>query len=613
MSASVCLVAMPWQSLELPSLPLGLLQVAATAAGHPAPATYYGSLRWAEFLMAATKGEIGVAEYSDVAENGLLDGLGDWVFAGVLNRDPDFGVTALHEYAGRHKIAIDVITRMREYATEFVEQAAAEILDYHPTLVGFTSTFMQNVPSLAVAQKIKELAPDVAVVLGGGNCDGPMGAALHRNFSFLDFVARGEGERSFPALLTALAEGGDLAAIQGLCWREPGGAQRCNKQAEFLSPTVVPTPDFDDWFERLEGSPVEEYIEPKLVLETSRGCWWGEKHHCTFCGLNGTLMNFRAKSADMVISEIESLVRRHKVLDIITTDNIVDNNYFKDVFPRVSQLGWDLRLHYEVKANLRSTDILALRDAGVVHVQPGIESLVTRILKIMDKGTSAIQNVRALRDCESAGLTVSWSWLYGFPGERAADYQPALAQLPALVHLQPPSGAARIVLERFSPYFENPSRGFTKRTTASAYRHVYALPEAELFDQVYFFDTNPAGLDEVAAASLHAAVGTWYESYSASSLSYTHCDNLLVIDDRRSGWPAMEYEVGDPMLKSAYLDIENGRTLPAVMRKLSDHGFSPRESNLRRWLADLASQGLVFEEEGRWLTLATTFYPIKML
>jgi ribosomal peptide maturation radical SAM protein 1 len=612
MSRSVCLVAMPWQSLELPSLPLGLLRAVAVEAGHPVPLTYHGSLRWAEFLIDATDGEFGVAEYSDVAENGLLDGLGDWVFTGVLHSDPEFGMATLQEYSARHGIDIAVITRMREYAADFATMAAAEILDLNPSIIGFTSTFMQNVPSLALAKEIKRLAPDVAIIMGGGNCDGPMGAALHRNYKFLDFVARGEGERVFPMLLSALAEGSDLAAIPGLCWRDTDGAHRCNPQVRFVNPTAVPVPDFDDWFERLEESPIEQRVEPKLVLETSRGCWWGEKHQCTFCGLNGSLMDFRAKSADAVLSEIDSLVRRYKVLDIITTDNIADNTYFRDVFPRISELGWDLRLHYEVKANLRSTDVIALRDAGVVHVQPGIESLISRVLKIMDKGTSAIQNIRTLRDCESAGLTVSWSWLYGFPGELPEDYEPALRQVPALVHLQPPSGAARIMLERFSPYFEDTEGAFAERTTGSAYRHVYALPEEELRDMVYFFDTTQAGLNEESAIPLHQAVSSWSENYLQSSLVYSDTGDSIRIDDHRIGWSASHYDIADPMLRSAYLMLEQGKTIAAVTRTLSGQGFEPQESGLRTWLAELAKRGLVFEENGRWITLPTASCPIKM-
>jgi len=49
-----------------------------------------------------------------------------------------------------------------------------------------------------------------------------------------------------------------------------------------------------------------------LPYEGSRGCWWGEKHHCTFCGINGQGMEFRARSADRVIADLRTLVQRHR-------------------------------------------------------------------------------------------------------------------------------------------------------------------------------------------------------------------------------------------------------------------------------------------------------------
>ncbi|WP_091461536.1 hypothetical protein [Micromonospora inyonensis] len=128
-------------------------------------------------------------------------------------------------------------------------------------------------------------------------------------------------------------------------------------------------------------------------------------------------------------------------------DNIIANSFFTTVLHRLAELDWDLRLHYEVKSNLKPAEIDIFRAARVSHVQPGIESLVSPALKIMDKGVAGTRNVRTLRDCEAAGLTVTWNWLYGFfPEERAEDYEPVLRQIPALMHVQHPAGASRILL-----------------------------------------------------------------------------------------------------------------------------------------------------------------------
>src|SRR5262249_6197562 len=153
-----------------------------------------------------------------------------------------------------------------------------------------------------------------------------------------------------------------------------------------LLPTEIVSPDYDGYFERLESSTARDWVEPKLVVEGSRGCWWGEKHHCTFCGLNGSFMEFRSKSPMAFYHEIIRLVGRHQVLDMYVVDNILDMKYLSSLLPKLQESGYDLRLQYEIKSNLRRDQLATLYDAGLVNVQPGIESLSNRVLKIMDKG-----------------------------------------------------------------------------------------------------------------------------------------------------------------------------------------------------------------------------------
>lgn len=612
MPRSTCLTAMPWQAIESPSLPLGLLQASCLQAGLPRPRAYHGGMRWAEYMMAASDGAIGPADYVDIAENGMFHGLGDWVFTGVLHDDPDFGVETLARYETAHRIDAGLARRMRPYAAEFVELAAAEILDGEPDVVGFSTTFMQNVPSLAVARRIKQLAPRTAIVFGGGNCDGAMGEALHRFYPFVDFVVRGEGEEALPLLLRALDGDGELADVPGLCWRD-GRTQVVNGTRRHpLPPGRIPMPDFDDWFDYMAQSPVRAHVEPKLIVENARGCWWGEVHHCTFCGLNGSSMMFRSKSPAQVIEQLTHLVSRHQVLDVITVDNIIDNNYFRTVLPKIAELDWDLRVHYEVKSNLRPEDIAALRDAGVAHVQPGIESLVTPVLKLMDKGVTGVRNVRTLRDCESAHLSVSWNWLYGFPGEEIGDYTAVLRQLPALSHLQPPSGAARILLERFSPHFNRPELGFPERSSADLYNHVYRLTEEQKAELVFLFDTPDSGLSDEQAAPLEELVATWRKLYTDSELQREQLDGAILLQDRRANWPHEDLVIEDPVLVAAYHELEHGRTLPALSRRLAEAGHRIDDERLRSWAAGLVERGLAFTEQGSYLALATTATPVKV-
>ncbi|WKX73915.1 RiPP maturation radical SAM C-methyltransferase [Streptomyces sp. XD-27] len=611
----VHLVAMPWQAMDMPSLQVGLVRgLLGRARPDDDVSEYHGSIHWAEHLLHRTDGLLRPADYVTVGSESIFDGLGDWVFSGALYDDPDWGVQRLKEYAAKHGIAIDTALAMRPYAAEFIALAADEILAAGPDLVGLTTTFMQNVPSLALARELKRRRPELVIVFGGSNCDGPMGHALHRNHRFVDHVVRGEAERAFPALLTHLDQGTAPVDVPGLCWWD-GDRSRANEETkQIVPPAEIPMPNYDAWQAVMDASPLAEFLEPKLVVEGARGCWWGEKHHCTFCGLNGSFMTFRAKSGQQLWAEIEHLVRRHRILDVITVDNIIDMAYFKDFLPLAAASDWDLRMHYEVKSNLSSDQIALLARARVAHVQPGIESLNSRVLDLMDKGVSGARNVRTLRDCETHGLTCTWNYLYGFPGESAADYLPVIDQMPALVHLQPPGDATRIALERFSPNFTDPRMGFTERRPAEMYQHVYQLPEEELTDLVYLFDTTFTGIDAEVEQQLLQALDVWKAHHHVSRLLVEEepdADNVLLVHDRRHGWPRRTHRLAG-WEADALRHLDHGRTVPALHRLLAENGHELSASEVEQWVLRCRDRGLLFQDDRTYLALPTWGAPIRI-
>ena len=105
-------------------------------------------------------------------------------------------------------------------APQFLTWAMTAIDWGQYTLVGFTSTFDQNVASLTMAKLIKDLYPDVTIVFGGANYDGEMGLEYFRAFPFIDHVVVGEGEVALSCVgrsdvgekIGAVSKGGDVPA-----------------------------------------------------------------------------------------------------------------------------------------------------------------------------------------------------------------------------------------------------------------------------------------------------------------------------------------------------------------------------------------------------------------
>jgi ribosomal peptide maturation radical SAM protein 1 len=571
----IILVNMPWAALEVPSLALGALRrTAADAAPGARLEVRYANLEFADWAVSHLP--FTIADYDHVAQETYFLGAGDWVFSSALHDDPTWREREFRQLRGMVLSAerMTQLVALHRLAPRFVTELAGSIVSAGPDVVGFTSTFQQNVAALAAARQIKRLAPQVVTVFGGANCDGRQGEALHRGFPFVDLVCRGEGERVFAELLTVLADRGGTtdpapryAAVAGLCWRTAEGDPVVNPLPRApLPPDEIGVPDYDDFFAQLAASKVGADVEPKLVVEGARGCWWGARHHCTFCGLNGSSMAFRSKPPDRFYREVLDLVERHRVLDVFVVDNILDMGYLTSCLPKLADAGYDLRLQFEIKSNLRYDQLAVLRQAGASTVQPGIENFSSRVLELMRKGVHGCHNARILRDAEALGLSVAWNYLYGFPGETDRDYTDILDQLPALHHLPPPLSSGRVVIERFSPYFDDLSLGFPDPRPDPQYAVTYALPPDLLHGLAYLFRAALRGIGARTADRVDAAVADWRRHYPRSRLSFVDHGDSVTLVSRRPGFDWSVHRLVEPAEVTLFRALDQPRTATSLRR-----------------------------------------------
>jgi ribosomal peptide maturation radical SAM protein 1 len=598
---------MPWASVNKPSLALGILREATVAKLPEADIkVVYGNLEYVDWLL--DRRDFDLVDYDYYSVTSYFQGCGDWIFSSALYDDPGWRIDEFERYMGErtNPERIAQAVSLHKIAPDFIASFAGQIAALEPDVVGFTTAFQQNTAALATAREVKRLCPGAVMVFGGANCDGEQGETLHRNFPFVDFVVRGEGDVSFPELVQRIGDDQEYGAIPGLCWRRDGATVANAMARAPLPPAAMVAPVFDEYFERFALSKARVWSEPRLVLESARGCWWGEKHHCTFCGLNGSFMQFRSKSPDTFVAELLASVERHKVLEISVVDNILDMSYLSSVLPAITRAGYDLRIHYEIKANMKRDKLRVLRAAGISHVQPGIENLSSRVLKLMDKGVTGCLNVRLLRDAESLGIQSAWNYLFGFPAETDEDYYRVIEQFPALHHLVPPESVGDLMIERFSPYFNRPELGFGKLSAASSYRVIYDLPEQELYGLCYFFDSEHRGISEEAARRLREATDRWTKDYY--DMSRFTCSDLgdeIILVNTRPGFDWRVYPVSDPLEMAAFRLLDQPHTAESLGKKLTAGGFGAGEETLTGLLSRWQALGIVFAENEQFIQLAT--------
>jgi hypothetical protein len=162
-------------------------------------------------------------------------------------------------------------------------------------------------------------------------------------------------------------------------------------------------------------------------------------------------------------------------------------HHLRDFLPRMRERGAPWHLHYETKANLKDREVKLCSEAGVVALQPGIESLSSDVLKLMCKGVRAMQNVLVIYTMTRYRIIPAYNFIFGFPFEVPKFYFNILKLIPALHHLHPPETVVPALITRFAPLHEDPERfgGKGPLVAHHRYEHVFSKDyrrKVNLFD-----------------------------------------------------------------------------------------------------------------------------------
>jgi ribosomal peptide maturation radical SAM protein 1 len=619
--SQVCLVNMPYFELERPSLALGLLKAYLNDAGISATVVYAN-------LECAI--EFGLDVYQAIQHTPAESLIGEWTFAEAAFRDaaPDGDAflaridSALLQTVGWFRLlkqlhpASDprcVLTAMRKQAQHFVDGVARRILAMSPRIVGCTSTFQQHCASLALLRRLKELSPATLTMIGGANCEGIMGKTTVRAFPWVDVAMSGEVDAFFGGFCRAILDDGLAAAARTVpegvfCGDDPPGKTDglAAPRAILHSLDQAAIPDYDDYFGALRRSPIGDRILPALAFESSRGCWWGMKHHCTFCGLNGQGMSFRSKSPRRVVDEIMQLREKYKITWLQAVDNILDPRLLQSAMPELAAYADHPYLFYEVKANLKREHLALLSRAGVKRIQPGIEGLHDQLLSLMDKGNHWFTNVQLLKWSQEAGISVAWNFLVGIPGERDEWYLDVAEWLPAIYHLQPPEAISSIRYDRFSVYHDRPHEYGLSLVPNRNYGMVFPVSHEMLADLAYFFeDARSRATRTPGHAAVSRLIEEWHRVFAGGEgvrLTARDIAGQLVVHDTRALGNEQPL-VFTGLEREVLLACDSARTRRGLEETLYAQGHSAGRSRIDHCIERLKEQRLLLDWHGHILSL----------
>ena len=624
---------MPFAEVQRPSIALGLLH-AALKRTRIQSEVIYGNFDFAE--------TIGLVAYQAMQSAPTDHLLGEWCFAGLLfpdvpERNEEYLNLVLEVrcqwFPEKLEQRKDLMRWVRAQSVAYVDWLAKKIVAREPRLVGCSSVFQQHCASLALLRRIRELRPDTILLLGGANCEGEMGVETLRQFPWVDCVVSGEADAIFADLCRVLLDHGRSVDQSML----PSGAISqghlrntfpvlSRDGAPVPRPMIremdtLPTPDYRDYFEALKTSTLTNLVEPSLLAESSRGCWWGEKSHCTFCGLNGSAMKHRSKSPDRVLSELSELSESYGIRQIQFVDNILDMSYFKTVLPQLAEADDKYALFYEVKSNLKRDEVRLLAAAGVRWIQPGIESLDDNVLRLIGKGNSALMNLQLLKWSLEFGIDAAWNILCGVPGDADAWYAGMAKWLPAIFHLQPPSGLNRVRYDRFSPYQMRPHDFGLTLQPSRAYGYVYPLPTESLMRLAYSFE------DEGDHAHIHRGFHSqrgqqelqevleeWRHLWSSDRpvlQVYSEDSRLRIVDTRpvakQRSWSAGEIEA------EVYRLCDSAQNPASLVKQISARRADIPMEEVQAAIRTLSDAKVLLPMNGKLLSLGITRRSITTL
>lgn len=597
-ATDVVLVMMPFGPHRMPSLGLSMLAQVLRDADISVRVDY----PLVGFVEAMGERDIDLIVFAF----GKLS-LGEWLFSRLV--EPVGSVEdflALCEKSIRPQQAAELarlVEKALPIAARLVEETARRIAGLAPRIVGLSSSFQQQMSSIALAKRLRELLPDVTIVLGGANCSAPMGEAMFKGYPVLDGVLVGPGEVSFPRLVRAVLDGEQDIAIPGLYWRKTAATP---PQDPGVAPEPrmddLPYPYFDDFFALW---PLDADPPPMVPFEGSRGCWWGQKQHCVFCSLNHSI-TYRAKSPERLYREIEHLTERYPGRQIFATDDILDQRVIGTITDRLAALPVRPKLYYSVKSNLRRDQVEALAGAGVNAIQPGVESLADEVLTLMRKGVTGLRNLQLLKWSQEFDIKVSWSILYGFPFDKAEYYERMQAWLPSLTHLPAPRGLTDVRIQRYSPLYTQAEHfGVKNLRPRPVYALIHAVDPEIVAELAYNFDWDPPEDQSPYIEPLRVEVLRWMSATRSktSLLVYAETPDGLVIGDTRAAAVRRIHRLG-PAERVICLACDSVMKRHQIATAVRQAGHAISDDDLDEILARLVEDRLMLEHDDIFLFLA---------
>jgi len=379
-------------------------------------------------------GQLGVADRGKHLASLYIDDLADVIKDGI---QPHFELARYGEHLAASAASFDAMQDELEGETTLVDATldaiARELCDEHrPELVGLTVPFPGNVyGALRIARAIKQHAPGVRIVLGGGYVNTELRElADPRVFDYVDFITLDDGERPLLALLAHLAD-----PSQPLFRTFVRTGDRV-ELVHLTSDAMHDVPLRDAGTPTYVGLALDRYLSLFEMLNPmhrlwadgrwnkltiAHGCYWKK---CTFCDVTlDYIARYDPVAADVLVDRIVALVAETGQTGFHFVDEAAPPAALKALAERLIARGVTITWWGNIRFEKTFTPELAqlLARSGCIAVSGGLEVASDRLLGLIQKGVTVEQVARVTRAFADANILVHAYLMYGFPSETVQE------------------------------------------------------------------------------------------------------------------------------------------------------------------------------------------------
>jgi radical SAM superfamily enzyme YgiQ (UPF0313 family) len=300
-------------------------------------------------------------------------------------------------------------------------ELSRRVMEEEPDVFGINCSTHTFLDAIGLMQELRVLRPEMKLVLGGYHATFAAERIL-KEYPFVDYIIKGEGERSFPQLLQHIEDGSSPSDVGGIsCLNDGKYVDRPFTLIEDLD--SLPFPD------RSMLSCVDYgYIFQNIRLTfgkfttlcTSRGC----PYKCTYCSCAElSLRKWRPRSAESVLDELEMLYDTGYQCCVFIDDNFTHRKKrVEEICDGIKDRRIKMQFYCEGRVDAAPYELLKkMKGVGINVIYFGVESASQHVLDYYQKHTRPDQALRAVQEAKDVGMIVVTSYIIGAANETKED------------------------------------------------------------------------------------------------------------------------------------------------------------------------------------------------